>query len=613
MGKLEQNTAIRTPKISHQLTQSWNGSTSAERVTLIVALARTHRNVIDDNALGIRAANARTRVTAMLPNASHSAGTVRAVNALRSASGSIRIANIRRNAATLGHAIVRGALGILAARRPLTRIDHIVFGRNRRASNERIAAIAGHAITEGRMGDNVALGIGAARIRARVLAFLPYARLALRTVVVEDALGPAVWRRSNVVLDARAHRMALLHLANGAGSARRRRAWIVRLAFDAGGRHQMARLKRIARFAGATAADRIMVEHFAAGVYAAHAAIARVDALGVDARLVRRALGVCDAFGLTGGRVAAIVGQARAHGIADRRDQATAIGAAWRRIARVQRLRVVVDNIRRALIWLTRDHSVARMVRRTEADGVVVDRLALGAHAARSLARVHAFLVEARLVQVAVGADHALRPAPDQRVAVVLGAAHARQNAVVFAALGVGAALNGLAGAAAAALNRNGGHRAVVERVAVQALRARADGVVIDNGADGILAARPDARVQAVLVQARLVELAVRVGQAFGPAGGVVVAEFVGAHVTHGHAVAVRIAQAADGAGRRVARARRGIGDGRIGQAVGECVAHEARLAEAVGRVVVHTAVGVDAAGGRLARVLAASIDARLL
>lgn len=78
--------------------------------------ARAHGNMIDDDAFGIRSANAWTWVAAMLSNAGHAAGAVSVVNAFGSAAGRIWVADVRRNAQTLCMAILNDALGIFAAR-----------------------------------------------------------------------------------------------------------------------------------------------------------------------------------------------------------------------------------------------------------------------------------------------------------------------------------------------------------------------------------------------------------------------------------------------------------------------------------------------------------------
>ena len=70
----------------------------------------------------------------------------------------------------------------------------------------------------------------------------------------------------------------------------------------------------------------------------------------------------------------------------------------------------------------------------------MIDDMALGVGAARSGTRVHAMVLNARLVGRALGIHDALGPATLVRVALVAGHAGARAGSVLLAAHGVVAA-----------------------------------------------------------------------------------------------------------------------------------------------------------------------------
>lgn len=85
-------------------------STAGEWIALVASGARAHRNVIDDDAFGVRATHSGAWIAAMLSNASHAAGAVAVVHALRSATGRVWIANVRRDARALRETVLDDAL-----------------------------------------------------------------------------------------------------------------------------------------------------------------------------------------------------------------------------------------------------------------------------------------------------------------------------------------------------------------------------------------------------------------------------------------------------------------------------------------------------------------------
>lgn len=153
----------------------------------------------------------------------------------------------------------------------------------------------------------------------------------------------------------------------------------------------------------------------------------------------------------------------------------------------------------------------------------------------------------------------------------------------------------------------------MLEWIAAHAAGARANRAVIDDGAQCVLAASADARVDASLTQTSSAELAIRIPQALRSTAGVVVAVLIGARIADGDSVAVRITRASEVAWRWLTRSGRCVCDRRNGQTVDEGVAHEPVAAVAVRRVIEDATVGIDAARRRLARFLAARIDARLI
>lgn len=69
------------------------------------------------------------------------------------------------------------------------------------------------------MGDDVAFGVRAARVRTWIFTAFPNAGLVLWTIVAEHTLWTAIWRAADVIFDARANWSTLGYLANGIRAA----------------------------------------------------------------------------------------------------------------------------------------------------------------------------------------------------------------------------------------------------------------------------------------------------------------------------------------------------------------------------------------------------------
>lgn len=189
------------------------------------------------------------------------------------------------------------------------------------------------------------------------------------------------------------------------------------------------------------------------------------------------------------------------------------------------------------------------------ANGVVVDRQALGVHSAGARARIRALVLYAGLVLGALGADDALWPTGG-RYSDESRLAEAHSVAVVDAAVAVGSAGRRLA--------RVNGHRrrchlyfrAQVDRIPCVAWQATARWSVVHHATRCALAAGPGAGVDALVVQAGLGTIAVRVRHTLGPATCVRVTDVLWHAGAGAHAVPL-VADCVRAAGRRVARGSR--------------------------------------------------------
>lgn len=177
--------------------------------------------MVDNLALGVLAAGSGTRILTFVPNA----GTVRRTIGVQDTLGAttfVRISKVILDAGTRTSTVLLPTVGVGAARTWDTR-GQILFGivgLNELAAGERIAGVSFLARTARRVVHHGTLGVEAARTGARVGTLLPNARLVLGTFRAEHALGPAVWRRSGVVRQARAGFLASDDLALGVRTAR---------------------------------------------------------------------------------------------------------------------------------------------------------------------------------------------------------------------------------------------------------------------------------------------------------------------------------------------------------------------------------------------------------
>lgn len=186
---------------------------------------------------------------------------------------------------------------------------------------------------------------------------------------------------------------------------------------------------------------------------------------------------------------------------------------------------------------------VSQLARRTATDGVVVDNGAASTEATRSRAGVDAAPVDTGLCLRAFGRHDALGTAGWRRASVVGQAGAGGVARVGHQAPAVGTAwrrVAGVDGLVGDGWRRAGSERvAVGERVTGAALRTEAYGHVVHHAAVGGHAARPGARVLALVVDAGLVHGAVRVEHALGVASEVGVPEEAGQALASRGAVAV--------------------------------------------------------------------------
>lgn len=145
---------------------------------------------------------------------------------------------------------------------------------------------------------------------------------------------------------------------------------------------------------------------------------------------------------------------------------------------------------------------IAGEARRARTDWTMIVGMANGADAARKVAHIRALVVNAGLVQCALGIDHALGPTVWRR-SQVAELARAHRLAGIVAAVAVRAARRRIARILVVARRRRGGHlTALEERIAGQAGRTRARWHMIRYMAHGQRAANADARIGAFVADA---------------------------------------------------------------------------------------------------------------
>ena len=178
--------------------------------------------MIDDLAPRVDTAGSRTRVPALLVDASLVLRALGTGDALGPASG--RRADEAGLARAHGVAAGDAAQAVGPARRRLARVLRGQDGHGLLAARlERVAPEARHARAHGHVVHHAALGVGAAHAAAGITAVLREAGQVAGAVRVDAALGPAaagVWV-THVRGNARAARGAVMRIALGVFAARR--------------------------------------------------------------------------------------------------------------------------------------------------------------------------------------------------------------------------------------------------------------------------------------------------------------------------------------------------------------------------------------------------------
>lgn len=303
---------------------------------------------------------------------------------------------------------------------------------NELAAGERIAGVSFLARTARRVVHHGTLGVEAARTGARVGTLLPNARLVLGTFRAEHALGPAVWRRSGVVRQARAGFLASDDLALGVRTARWRNArrwwrWSCCANFLVTARERISGKVRTA------AADRVVVDHLTLGVLTARSR-ARVNALVVHAGPLRFAISALYAFRATVWRSSGHfrLTLANCYSVLDSTDavrSACALVAYWWRSSYWFLQSQLAPRERIS------DHSF-----RTYAGWYVVDDVAQCLRSAHTWTGINALEVNASQLLGAIAVDIALPSTAGEhvvRISFVVGQAVARSGIVTLSAFRV--------------------------------------------------------------------------------------------------------------------------------------------------------------------------------
>ena len=174
-------------------------------------------HMVHHAAEGVSAAGARARFLALVPDAGLVPGAVRAQHTLWPAA-SVRVTLVLGQARA--HSV--SALGVGAAGRGVAGVGLHGLSlrwRLRVAAGERIPSVAVRTGAHRCMVDDRAVGVEAARARARVLALLPDARQVAGALGVDHALRSAVGRRAEVIRQAGAGRVSTDVSALRVGSA----------------------------------------------------------------------------------------------------------------------------------------------------------------------------------------------------------------------------------------------------------------------------------------------------------------------------------------------------------------------------------------------------------
>lgn len=289
--------------VAHHRRHRRQRGTAAERIARLIRIAAADRTVIEHLAACIEAARTAARVHALLVHACLVGAALGADHALGPALG--RHAHVAGQTGAGGLAVGTVALGVGAARRRMARLarsHRIQLGASTLA--ERIAGEAGRTRADRNVLNDLALGVVAARARARIAALAAHAGAIACTVGAAGALRAAALVRVALVLGQAG---AFAVLAQGVGTARRRIAQVLGLR-SLRWRRWFGRAlgERIAHVAVVTGTDGNVSQDLALGLEAARAGT-RIAALLVDAGLVAGAVGVQHALGTTVGRCTDVV------------------------------------------------------------------------------------------------------------------------------------------------------------------------------------------------------------------------------------------------------------------------------------------------------------------
>ena len=163
-----------------------------------------------------------------------------------------------------------------------------------------------------------------------------------------------------------------------------------------------------------TTTDGIVVDHRTDGVIAARSRT-RVSTFLVDASSGLGTLGTDDTFRFASRWCTVIIWKARASGETLRRDETSAIGTTWRRIA------WIAGNDYQWWCWwfvrITVNEGGSSVLRWTETYRDVIYGFTLSAYTADASTRVYAFAVDASFVERTVGVYYTLGSASDPGVA----------------------------------------------------------------------------------------------------------------------------------------------------------------------------------------------------
>lgn len=185
----------------------WSAST--EWITLIISQACTNWHMINNLAFGIVTANARTWISTMLTNASHSTGTIWIINTFRSAAGSICITDIWWDTRTSGSTIFWSTLWIFTAWRWRAGINMISLWGNGSTSSKCITSKTRQAITECWMCYHMTLCVCSASICTWIFTSFSNTCLIIWTIVAKHALRSTIWWTSNIIFYTWANWVAL--------------------------------------------------------------------------------------------------------------------------------------------------------------------------------------------------------------------------------------------------------------------------------------------------------------------------------------------------------------------------------------------------------------------